>query len=56
MFHSHGDDVDEWGGKVAPTLFINLEYAAGLATQNRQANLDTLKARASKYEELFKNN
>jgi len=56
MFHSHGDEVDEWGGKIAPTLYIDLEYAAALTIQNKKVDMATLKDRASKYVELLTNN
>lgn len=56
IFHLHGGEQDQWDGKVAPTLYHDLEYEAGMTLRQNKGNNEALKERANKYAEIFSNN
>jgi len=56
IFHRHDGEQDQWGGKVAPTLYHDLEYEAGMSLSENTVNNEALKERANRYEEILNNN
>ena len=56
IFHRHDGEQDQWDGKVAPTLFYDLEYEDGLSLSKQNGTNEALKDRAIEFAEIFENN